>query len=281
MRGGANAHLMAADDGRYYVVKFRDNPQHSRILVNELVCYVLLDYLGLPVPRWELVEVGPEMIAATPGLVHDFGAEERACEPGVHFGSRYPADPARQAVYDYVPLSLLKLAANGESFLGMAAFDKWVSNADGRQAIFFRARAGDWLPPERLDPAAGKGPRSLVYVVNMIDHGFAFNAHHWTFSDSPEQGLYVRREVYQDVRGYDSFEPWLSRIRDLPPDVLDDAYKYVPPQWYDRRWDELEALLETLYKRRARVPELLRQSKSAERDPFPNWSLTAAARGGR
>jgi hypothetical protein len=34
MRGGAQAHLMQASDGGYYVVKFRNNPQHRRILVN-------------------------------------------------------------------------------------------------------------------------------------------------------------------------------------------------------------------------------------------------------
>ena len=34
MRGGANAHLMRASDDHYYVVKFRNNPQHSRILVD-------------------------------------------------------------------------------------------------------------------------------------------------------------------------------------------------------------------------------------------------------
>ena len=35
MRGGANSHLMLAGND-YYVVKFRNNPQHPRILVNEL-----------------------------------------------------------------------------------------------------------------------------------------------------------------------------------------------------------------------------------------------------
>ena len=38
MRGGAQAHLLEADDGHWYVVKFRNNPQHRRILVNELLC---------------------------------------------------------------------------------------------------------------------------------------------------------------------------------------------------------------------------------------------------
>ena len=34
MRGGAQSHLLQADDGNYYVVKFRNNPQHRRILSN-------------------------------------------------------------------------------------------------------------------------------------------------------------------------------------------------------------------------------------------------------
>ena len=57
MRGGANAHLMLADDDCFYVVKFRNNPQHPRILVNELIAYTLLHYLQLPAPAWDLVEV--------------------------------------------------------------------------------------------------------------------------------------------------------------------------------------------------------------------------------
>src|SRR5215471_5409809 len=28
MRGGAPAHLLEADDGRFYIVKFKNNPQH-------------------------------------------------------------------------------------------------------------------------------------------------------------------------------------------------------------------------------------------------------------
>src|ERR1700739_3398343 len=35
MRGGAQAHLMRCSDGNYYVVKFQNNPQHRRFLVNE------------------------------------------------------------------------------------------------------------------------------------------------------------------------------------------------------------------------------------------------------
>ena len=45
MRGGAQSHLLEADDGNFYIVKFRNNPQHRRILVNEYVSAVFLRYL--------------------------------------------------------------------------------------------------------------------------------------------------------------------------------------------------------------------------------------------
>ena len=37
MRGGAQSQLMRCSDENYYVVKFQNNPQHRRILVNELL----------------------------------------------------------------------------------------------------------------------------------------------------------------------------------------------------------------------------------------------------
>jgi hypothetical protein len=113
----------------------------------------------------------------------------------------------------------------------------------------------------------------------MIDHGFAFQAQNWSFSDSPERGLYSRREVYERVKGFEAFEPWLDRIRNCSSDVLDDVYKKVPPEWHGGDWDALEALLEQLHRRRSRVPELVRDAKKAGRDPFPNWSTAATAVG--
>jgi hypothetical protein len=210
-------------------------------------------------------------------------------------------DPLRQAVYDYLPLSLLRVVLNADSFCGMLAFDKWVSNANGRQAVFFRDRARRWLPAVEASsfydsqpassaspqpgislgpgilPRPGISPRSLVYVATMIDHGFAFEAQNWSFSDSPERGLYSRREVYERVRGFAAFEPWLDRICHCSSSVLDDVYKKVPPQWHGGEWDSLEALLEQLYRRRGRVPDLVRDAKNAGPDPFPNWSTAATA----
>jgi len=57
MRGGAQAHLMRADDGHFYVVKFQNNPQHLRVLANELLATRLAESVGLPVPITEIVTV--------------------------------------------------------------------------------------------------------------------------------------------------------------------------------------------------------------------------------
>ena len=47
MRGGAQSHLMRCDDGHYYVVKFRNNPQHERVLANEFLATRLAERVGL------------------------------------------------------------------------------------------------------------------------------------------------------------------------------------------------------------------------------------------
>ncbi len=279
MRGGANAHLLLADDGQYYVVKFSNNPQHRRVLVNEAICCVLLDYLGLPAPGWQVVEVPQTLIDLDPALCITQGRETAPCAPGLHFGSRFPVDPTRQAVYDYVPVSMLRELLNRRTFLGMLAFDKWISNANGRQAVFYRTRAKDWLDAAGAEPEIS--PRSLVYVANFIDHGFAFNAQHWTFSDGPAQGLYPRREVYEEVRGLESFEPWLGRIENLPAEVLDDAYRLIPADWYGRDFDAVEGLLERLHARRGRTAELLDKVRSVSGNPFPNWDAGLAKGAGR
>lgn len=48
MRGGAQSHLMLASDGKLYVVKFQNNPQHIRVLANEMLATRLGPPSGLP-----------------------------------------------------------------------------------------------------------------------------------------------------------------------------------------------------------------------------------------
>ena len=266
MRGGAQAHLLEADDGYWYVVKFRNNPQHRRILVNELLSSAFLDYLKITAPETALVELSPSFLAANAEVHISLGSRRIDIEPGWHFGSRYPGDPSRTAVYDFLPDALLPQVVNLEDFRAILVFDKWVGNADGRQSVFYRAMV------RRGDPgsASGAGGRP-GFVARMIDHGFAFNGPNWDFPESPLQGLYARRLVYDSVRSLDDFQPWLDQVISFPEEVIDRAWKRIPRDWIDGEEDALDQLLGRLFERRKRVPELIAACRGARTNPFPNW----------
>ncbi|MDQ6663416.1 MAG: hypothetical protein M3Z23_03380 [Acidobacteriota bacterium] len=265
MRGGAQSHLLQADDGNFYVVKFQSNPQHRRILVNELIASVILQYLQISTPETALIRVTPEFLAENPDVYMQLGTRHVGVEPGWHFGSRHPGDPSTMAIYDFVPDSLLAQVNNLAEFLGALVFDKWTGNADGRQSIFFRAHLKSWLPE------LGAVPQKLGFVALMIDHGFAFNGPHWTFADSPVQGLYSRKMVYEPVRSLGDFEPWLERVVHFPEEVIDQAIRQIPPEWVEGEEEDLEKVLEQLLRRRKRVPDLISDSRQAKTSPFPNW----------
>ena len=265
MRGGAQSHLIQADDRQFYVVKFRNNPQHRRILVNEWIGTAFLSYLGISTPEAAIVRVGEEFLGANPDVYIQLGSNRRNVEAGWHFGSRYPGDPLRNVVYDFLPDSLLDKVENLRDFLGVLAFDKWMGNADSRQAVFFRARLREWLA------GSGAHPLRLGFVAHMIDHGYVFEGPPWQLKDSPLQGLYFRMQVYRDVRGPEDFQPWLDRIANFPEEVVDQTLKQIPQAWIEGDEAELSRMLERLLKRGPKVLDLLESSRRAKENPFPNW----------
>jgi hypothetical protein len=265
MRGGAQAHLLEADDGNFYVVKFVNNPQHRRILVNEMLASVFMRYLQISCPEFAIIQLTEDFVARTPEASMQLGSQAIPPAPGWHYGSRYPGDPDRLAVYDFVPETLLRDISNLNDFLGALVFDKWAANGDSRQAVFFRARLKDWTP------GAGAHPLKLGFVAVMIDHGYLFNGPYWDFPDSPVQGLYYRKQVYEKVRSLDDFEPWLGQVVNFPEEIVDRAWRQIPPGWVEGEEDALECLLEQLLRRRRKVPELIRDCRRASRSPFPNW----------
>ncbi len=261
MRGGAQAHLMRASDQNFYVVKFQNNPQHPRVLANDLIASRLAERLGLPVPPTEVIEVQDWLIRHTAELTIQLAHSTIACRPGLQFGSRFVVDPRGGQVFDYLPDTALVQVKNLQSFAGALAFDKWTCNANGRQAAFYRR------------------PRERKYTAAFIDQGYCFNAGEWTFPDSPLRGVYLRNEVYLWVRGWDSFEPWLSRLEQLDSQAIWQCAEAVPPEWYGGDFDALERLVESLAKRRSRVRALITEFRNSSRQPFPNWTGTGVVVG--
>jgi hypothetical protein len=264
MRGGAQSHLIEADDGRFYVVKFQNNPQHRRVLVNEWIAYRFLQYLQIAVPDAAIVRLSAEFLSESPEVHSQLGTTRSPVTPGWHFGSCFPGDPTKVAVYDFVPDALLKQVENISDFLGILAFDKWTANADARQSLFLRARL-------RQFTASQEHPLRTGFVALMMDHGYIFNGPHWEYPDSPLQGLYYRTIVYDGVNGLSNFQPWLDRITHFPESVVDEAYRSIPPEWLQGDEDALECMLEKLMQRRSGVPDLIRNCSVGRLRPFPNW----------
>jgi len=248
---------MRADDGHLYVVKFQNNPQHLRVLANELLATRLAESVGLPVPITEIVTVQEWLIKNTSELCVDSAGLTSHCKPGLQFGARYVCDPAEGQVFDYIPESMFAKVKNVAAFAGMLVLDRWLGNANGRQAVFW------------------KKTNERKYTATFIDQGYCFNAGEWNFPDSALRGVYARNFVYQGVCGWESFEPWLSRVENMDPAVIHEIAGTVPPEWTGNDWGEMETLTAAIVERRSKVRELITAFRDSTRQPFPGWRQAA------
>lgn len=248
MRGGAQAHLVAASDGQCYVVKFAQNPQGHRVLVNELICSVLMKTLEIATPEIALVTVGPEFVRQNPDCWIGRAEEKISIQPGTHFGSRHPDAAGASSIFDFLPSAYLSRVYNRDHFLGALVVDKWVSNADARQAIFYRAAV-----------TSNGESRGTHWVAVMIDNGHAFQKNDWTFADSAIQGIYSRCSVYGEAISEKDVEPWLHAVsRIATRRLMNELYEIVPTDWIAGEEHGLKRLLARLCERSKELPELLR-----------------------
>ena len=263
MRGGAQSHLMLGADGNAWVVKFQNNPQHLRVLPNELLGTRLGALIGLTVPHCDVVEVTPWLIEQTSELEMDLGQRRERCVPGLQFGSQMVGGLMPGHVADYLPEEQLVEVKNLREFAGALVLDKWTCNANGRQALFCR-----------------RG-REKRYSATFIDQGFCFNAAEWRFEDAPLRGVYARNVVYRNVTGWESFEPWLSRLEGIEAQRIWEIAEAVPPEWYGNEAEVLEHLVEKLIKRRSQVRDRITEFRESSRAPFPNWERKGLGAQGR
>ena len=253
MRGGAQGQLMLGADGHPYVVKFQNNPQHTRVLANEFLASRLAVAAGLAAPEAVLVDVTRWLVDNTAELEFDLGSTRIKCQPGLQFGSRFVGGMMPGQVVDYLPEDQLAEVRNLGEFAGILALDKWTGNSNGRQAVFTRKQ------------------RERRYRAVFIDFGYCFHAGDWKFEDIPLRGVYYRNDVYREIAGWDSFEPWLSRLETMPVDTVWAAAGEVPPEWYGGDPAEMEALVEKLMARRSRIRDLIEDFARSDRMPFPKW----------
>ena len=256
MRGASQPHLLRSQDGGYYIVKFQNNPQHVRVLTNEMLAARLARLIGLPVPSPAFVDVSRELIAGNPQLAMEVGVRREPCASGLQFGSSFPGVPGETLVVDFLPDRLLRRVKNFSSaFVGAFVFDKWTCNCNGRQVIFSRAA----------------GEERAAYSAWLIDHGFCFNDGEWNFPDSPMRSLYPRRSVYEKVSGLHSFEPFLTAVENLNAEHLRACVTGIPREWCGEDPAKLDLLAEQLFERRMLLRQAIVDAKNCSLRPFANW----------
>lgn len=254
LRGGAQSHLLRAMDGKWYVTKFQNNPQHIRVLANEMLATRLGLLLGLPMPRVEVIEVSDWLIDQSAELRFQLASAQLRPSSGKQLGSLYVGQNSPGLTFDYLPNEMLKNVRNFADFARVLVLDKWTSNSDGRQAVFSR-----------------KTVRSRRYGATFVDQGYCFNGGEWTFPDYPLRGVYARNEVYEGVTGWEAFEPALSRAESMGPETIWRCAAGIPEEWYEGNRAGLERLGEGLSKRRGTIRTLIADFRRSSRSPFPNW----------
>ncbi len=258
LRGGAQSHLLRASDGCCYVTKFQNNPQHVRVLANEMLATRLGLALGLPMPKAEVIEVSEWLIEHTEDLRIQLASTRIPCKSGKQLGSLYVGPTGPDLPLDYLPHELLQKVVNVGDFAQVLVLDKWACNSDGRQAVFCH-----------------KTTRRR-YSATFIDQGYCFNAGEWTFPDCPLRGVYATNSVYEGVTGWEAFEPALSRAEEMDADAVWRCAAEIPEEWYEGDRVGLERLVETLCDRRTTIRMLIGEFRRSSRNPFPNWRESPA-----
>ena len=254
LRGGSQSHLLRASDGASYVTKFQNNPQHIRVLANELLATRLGLALGLPMAPVKVIEVSDWLVEHTPEMRIQVGGLEIPCQSGKQLASLYVGAEGPGLTVDYLPPELLDGVSNLADFARVLVLDKWTCNADGRQAIF-----------------SLKTARSRQYRATFIDQGYCFNAGEWTLPDFPLRGVYGNNSVYQLVTGWETFEPALSGAEEMDAQTIWQCAADIPEEWYGGDREGLERLVEKLAKRRKIIRNLITDFCRSPRQPFPNW----------
>lgn len=254
MRGGSQSHMMLASDDKCYVVKFQNNPQGMRVLINELVASRLARLLGLSVPQHVFIDVSPWIIDNTPELSAKYSGHSEPFTAGIQFGSQVAGGLMPSQVVDYLPENELRRVRNIDEFAGMLVFDMWTCNVDGRQAMFVRTS------------------RQKHYSAAFIDQGHCFNGNSWEFEDIPLRGVYPRNAVYEGVIGWQSFNPWLERIEAITDDQFWREMDAIPKAWSGQKQDcFVDIVAEELLRRKCKVRDLITAFRNSDRKPFPHW----------
>jgi hypothetical protein len=257
MKGGSQSILVRANDGKHYVVKMTDNPIGSNVLANESMGSSIAKAVGLPVAEAKGIVISDSFIDSHPDLWFKLPSGTRRPKKGVHFGSQLVGQTSgAERPTEYVSPSRVHLITNREAFLGMYILDIWANHQDNRQAVFRRR-------PDNTQEAF------------FIDHGHMFGGPEWNFKETSLSALHLELAIYTDLWQEEKIAAWVSHLQTAVPEVLTRLADPMDSKWYK---GDLAALIDTLIKRLAELPELVRTDLVRISRQFPRTRIDETLR---
>jgi hypothetical protein len=258
----SHTHLMLCANNLLYVVKPLDTPDkprdkpRRRQLLAGFLANRLARLVGLPVSEPAIVEISSFVSRTTPQLEQDATLCATAAA-SFHPATRYAGDLNGKKVFDMLPGSCLTSLGNLNSFAHLLALDQWSSHLGSPKVVFHRSS------------------NSLNYSMEIINRSRSFSGSELSFHDHPQNGVYNFKAVYRHLSGWDSFEPFLTSLILTSPEALWQLTRNLPFGWSEDYARDLDALVESLLRRRSLIRQLIARSRDQIPDLFPHWTRRA------
>jgi hypothetical protein len=240
--GCTKPYYLICDDGEQYAVKFKENPESSRVLINEYVCAEIARKLDLPLAETSFVHVDESFVVDHGGLISLH--VEKPITSGIHFGSK-----KIKKVFQISNSQMLEEAVNINCVPEIILFDHLICNYD-------RDRNGGNLLFDF----------STKQIV-MIDHTHAFDLGPlWTTDElkrrinqpfiALDTGGFVYKKLVPFVKGNNPFGNIMNKLTRLNADNLWHIIDNIPLEWHITPEEKI-ILLEYLYDRLNRIEHVL------------------------
>ncbi|GGR68373.1 hypothetical protein GCM10008959_33120 [Deinococcus seoulensis] len=203
-------------------VKFQQNPQGPRMLVNEWIGHGLAAQLGIRHAAYGLVDVPADALPHDGCIrITDDDGDEVRLLPGLHFYSQWlePADDLKPE-----DLTLGSMMADIGMLAGVAVLDAWLDQRDRKP-----------LNPNIL--LVRRSGRSSLYLMDM---GMAFRSAIWGLGDlldprlpdaaAPLPYSMSPADLFRAVRPAD-FAPYLDAVSGMTEAIVQSVIDGLPREW--------------------------------------------------
>ncbi len=130
-------HLVLASDGHTYVVNL-DRPGVPKASLMNFIGGDLCRLVGIDAAMPSLLTVDPQVLQSALRINGSLSTVMPVLN-ALHLGIRYPVDPRQEAIYDFLPDSLLERVENRDDFWKLIPIDLWLGNSRASKLIYYRS----------------------------------------------------------------------------------------------------------------------------------------------